>query len=115
MPSEVREQLMEERRITHARMLALEHEVSDIIESAKAGATDDEHDPEGATIGFERAQAIALLDETRVQLDDLDLALARVGAGTYGRCETCGQDIAIERLVARPSATACITCASRRR
>ena len=86
-----------------------------IVESAKGGATDDEHDAEGATIAFERAQAMALLEETRIQVEALDTALARVDHGSYGVCESCGQDIAPERLAARPSATLCITCASRRR
>ena len=45
----------------------------------------------------------------------LDTALARVDSGSYGVCESCGQDIAPERLAARPAATLCITCASRRR
>ena len=81
----------------------------------QGGATDDEHDAEGATIAFERAQAMALLEETRIQVEALDTALARVEHGSYGVCESCGQDIAPERLAARPSATLCITCASRRR
>jgi RNA polymerase-binding transcription factor DksA len=45
----------------------------------------------------------------------LDEALVRVDAGTYGTCESCGKPIAAERLSARPAATRCITCASRRR
>ena len=56
-----------------------------------------------------------MLEETRLQVDVLDKALARVEDGSYGVCEVCGQDIAPERLAARPAATRCITCASRRR
>ena len=58
---------------------------------------------------------MAMLEETRLQVDVLDKALARVEDGSYGVCEVCGQDIAPERLAARPAATRCITCASRRR
>jgi RNA polymerase-binding transcription factor DksA len=107
--------LTAERDAASARIAALERDIAAIVESAKAGATDDEHDPEGATIAFERAQAMALLAETREQVGVLDLALARVAAGTYGRCESCGEAIAPERLAARPAATRCIDCASRRR
>jgi RNA polymerase-binding transcription factor DksA len=107
--------LTAEREAAKARIAALERDIAAIVESAKAGATDDEHDPEGATIAFERAQAMALLAETREQLGVLDLAAARVQAGTYGRCESCGEQIAPERLAARPGASLCIACASRRR
>ena len=107
--------LTEERVAAAGRVEALRRDVESIVESAKGGATDDEHDVEGATIAFERAQAMALLEEARGQVEALDEALARVAAGTYGRCESCGEPIAPERLVARPSATTCIRCASRRR
>ena len=112
---EARARLSAERVAAAARIAALERDIATIVESAKGGATDDEHDAEGATIAFERAQAMALLEETRTQVEALDTALARVDSGGYGVCESCGQDIAPERLAARPSATLCITCASRRR
>jgi RNA polymerase-binding transcription factor DksA len=112
---EARARLSAERVAAAARIAALERDIATIVESAKGGATDDEHDAEGATIAFERAQAMALLEETRTQVEALDTALARVDSGSYGSCESCGQDIAPERLAARPSATLCITCASRRR
>ena len=112
---DARGRLSAERVAAAARIAALERDIAIIVESAKGGATDDEHDAEGATIAFERAQAMALLEETRTQVEALDTALARVDTGSYGVCESCGQDIAPERLAARPSATLCITCASRRR
>ena len=110
-----RARLTDERVAAGSRIAALQRDVDDIVESAKGGATDDEHDVEGATIAFERAQAMALLEETRLQVETLDQALARVEAGTYGTCESCGNPIAPERLAVRPAATLCITCASRRR
>jgi RNA polymerase-binding protein DksA len=112
---EARTRLTTERVAAASRIAALQRDVDDIVESAKGGATDDEHDAEGATIAFERAQAMALLEETRLQVSTLDQALARVDAGSYGTCESCGDPIAAERLAARPAATRCITCATRRR
>ncbi|MGZ4589568.1 MAG: TraR/DksA family transcriptional regulator [Actinomycetes bacterium] len=97
------------------RLASLERDWDRIVESSRAVATDDEHDPEGATIAFERAQIETLLDQARHQLEDLDEAAARVQAGSYGICESCGQPIAPERLAVRPSARTCITCASRHR
>ena len=113
--AEAESRLVAERVAAASRAESLRRDVEAIVESAKGGATDDEHDVEGATVAFERAQAMALLDETRAQIETLDLALARVAAGTYGRCESCGEPIAPERLAARPAATTCIRCASRRR
>ncbi|MEX2580566.1 MAG: TraR/DksA C4-type zinc finger protein [Verrucomicrobiales bacterium] len=47
--------------------------------------------------------------ESRVGL--LELALERLDAGTYGRCEICGEDIAFERLKTAPESTRCSACA----
>jgi RNA polymerase-binding transcription factor DksA len=85
----------------------------DRVVAATAGAnTDDEHDPEGATIGFERAQLAALLADARSRLAEVDRALERVTAGTYGTCEVCGIAIPPERLEARPTASRCVAHAT---
>jgi DnaK suppressor protein len=107
------EALAADRADTTARIAALTREFDGIVESAALGATDDEHDPEGATIAFERAQIASLLEQARSHLADLDEAIRRVEAGTYGRCDTCGQPITAERLAARPAARTCIGCAAR--
>lgn len=113
-PSEwaaMRDIVMEHRDAATARVVALEREFDGIVESAAGEATDDEHDPEGATIAFERAQLSTLLTQARRQLVDLDQALERLRAGTYGTCEGCRGPIAVERLQARPATTTCIACA----
>jgi RNA polymerase-binding transcription factor DksA len=91
---------------------ALADEVGAIIDSADLANTDDEHDPDGATNAFERAQAAALLEQTRSRVRDLDAALARLDGGTYGVCTVCHQSIGTERLDALPATTTCIGCAS---
>jgi RNA polymerase-binding transcription factor DksA len=98
-----------------ARVAALRRELGDVIASASSTTGDDEHDPEGATIGFERAQAQALLDQAVAGVAELDAALDRQRAGTYGLCIDCGQPIGDERLAARPAALRCIRCESGRR
>jgi DnaK suppressor protein len=108
-----RERLAAERADTLARLTGLERELAAIIESSGAAGTDDEHDPEGATVAFERQHAAALLDQARQQLAEIDAALRRVAAGSYGRCGKCGQPIGSARLAARPAAATCIRCASR--
>ena len=104
--------LAAEREKTAARVAALTRDFDDIVESSAIAPPDDEHDPEGATIAFERAQVTALLTQAHRHLADLELATTRLGDGTYGVCERCGQPIAIERLLARPTAQTCIHCAS---
>lgn len=93
---------------------ALRRRLAGIIESSTHTTNDDEHDPEGVTIAFERAQTAALLDQAQAQLRALAEAEERLTAGTYGTCTRCGQPIAAERLEALPATTRCIRCADRR-
>jgi DnaK suppressor protein len=54
---------------------------------------------------------IVLRDEAAARLDEVDAALARLSAGTYGVCEACGGPIAAERLDALPVTRRCVACA----
>ncbi len=91
---------------------SLERSVARIIEASELTATDDEHDPEGSTIAFERSQTTTFLEDARKHLADLDSALERLDAGDYGSCDVCGKPIATGRLLARPTARTCIDCAT---
>jgi RNA polymerase-binding protein DksA len=105
--------LLEDRATTRQRIEALTHDFDTIVQATAGVATDDEHDPEGATIAFERAATAALLDQARTHLTDIDEALARIDSSGYGVCESCGKPIAPARLEARPVARTCITCATK--
>jgi DnaK suppressor protein len=85
------------------------------IASSTSDGPDDEHDPEGPTLGYERARVAALLENAREALRALDEAIARAEGGSYGRCEACGRAIAAERLAALPAARRCTSCARGRR
>ena len=111
----VREVLRAERQATLARIGALAGELDDIVTASAGSNIDDEHDPEGSTIAFERAQIATLLREARAYLRELDRASARLEAGGYWACERCGGPIAEERLAARPAARTCVGCAGRPR
>jgi DnaK suppressor protein len=104
--------LAADRVATVSRLASLEREQADIIAAAQSANSDDEHDPEGATIAFEREHAAALARQARQHLADIDAALGRLDAGRYGRCERCGAAIGPARLAARPAAATCITCAA---
>jgi DnaK suppressor protein len=106
-----RDALVEERSTALAQVEALTREFDGMVAASKASNADDEHDPEGATIAFERQQVVALLDQARRRLSDVEAALARRDAGDYGTCENCGRPIAPQRLAARPAARTCIDCA----
>jgi DnaK suppressor protein len=99
-----------DRERTVARIAALERDLA-VLFAATGDNPDDEHDPEGATIGFERAQVTALLADARAHLADLEEVAHRVTDGSYGTCEVCRQHIGTERLEARPTARRCVRCA----
>src|SRR3954469_7158959 len=109
--SATREALLRLRGQTDAQAVALEADLRSLFEASRSPNADDEHDPEGATIAFERAQLSAVLDAARGRVADLDAALRRFDEGGYGVCEGCGHPIPAERLAARPSARTCVNCA----
>jgi RNA polymerase-binding protein DksA len=114
-PPAVRPALAAERASVLGQVAGLEREFGDIVAASQAANADDEHDPEGATIAYERQHVAALLEQAREHLAAIDEALRRLDEGGYGYCEGCGQPIAPERLAARPTATRCVACASPRR
>lgn len=109
-----RDMLAADRAATTQRLTALEQEFAGIVESAGQVGADDEHDPEGATIAFERQHVAALIGQAREHLTQIEAALRRLADGRYGVCERCGLAIGAERLAARPAASTCVRCAARR-
>jgi DnaK suppressor protein len=107
--------LAAERTATAERVAALAAQVDALAEQQALTTHDDEHDPEGVTIGFQRAQLLGLLEGARRDLDAVERAAQRLAEGTYGRCLRCGEPIPAERLEALPAAETCLACASRRR
>jgi DnaK suppressor protein len=107
-----RRRLAEERVRTTQRLDRLVADHAGFVEASKDSNADDEHDPEGATIAFERSQVDTLARQHRQHLAEVDAALARLEAGTYGTCQGCGQPIPEERLEARPTARHCVGCAA---
>lgn len=102
--------LLELRARAAERLASLRATVADVVAATAGANVDDEHDPEGATIGFERAQAAALAERALATIEDADAALERLRRGTYGVCERCGEPIPPARLEARPTARLCVSC-----
>ncbi|QRP42607.1 TraR/DksA C4-type zinc finger protein [Amycolatopsis sp. FDAARGOS 1241] len=107
-------ELVETARSETAQLAAaLARQRDEIVASSEFTSGDDEHDPEGATIAFERAQVQALLRQAHDELAALEQAAERVLAGVYEVCERCGGPIAEGRLTALPATRICIACANR--
>ena len=101
-----------EQERTTRQISSLEAVVASIVEGSELVATDDEHDPEGATIAYERAQASALLRQARLDLDALVATRRQLESGQPVTCVDCGRDIDLERLAALPTTCRCVGCAS---
>ncbi|GAA3229329.1 TraR/DksA family transcriptional regulator [Actinocorallia longicatena] len=105
-------QIQRARAETLRLISSLARQWDELVASTDLSNADDEHDPEGATIAFERARLSGSLARARTDLEALDRAVIRLEAGDYWFCERCGQPIAPARLDARPAARTCITCAT---
>jgi RNA polymerase-binding transcription factor DksA len=110
---DTRERLDAERRQALERLASLSGDHEAMVAASLDTNADDEHDPEGHTIAFERSQIGALIRQVRHHVAEVDAALARVEAGTYGTCERCGAPIGEARLEALPATRTCIACAAR--
>ncbi len=108
---ELRAAIEAERRRSAHQVEALTRTFDGVVAAAELVSTDDEHDPEGSTIAYERAQVSALLRQARIDLVALDAALGRLEAGDELVCAVCAGPIAVERLLAIPATRRCIGCA----
>jgi DnaK suppressor protein len=108
---EFEDRIAEELADTEQLLTALHRDLADLIAASADANADDEHDPEGATIAFERAQLSALINQAEQRLAELDQARQRLRNGSYGRCERCGGEIGTDRLLARPATRRCVRCA----
>jgi RNA polymerase-binding transcription factor DksA len=109
---ELRATMRAERRRLQGLVDALDASFDDLAEAADASPPDDEHDPEGHTIAFERAQLSARRDTYRHELTALAAAEARLLDDQAARCDECGEPIPMERRLAVPSTTRCVDCAA---
>ena len=89
-------------------------EVRQIFESSKEMGQDGTQDigDEAANI-YNKQILLSLNESERTRLQEVDEALDRIGAGTYGICEECGEPIGPKRLEVRPVAKYCVPCLSK--
>jgi RNA polymerase-binding transcription factor DksA len=104
----LRDQLQEERDRVREQLARLGH-------GDDANLDFDENFADSGQVTAERGEVEALSGQLAETLQDIEDALARFEAGTYGECESCHQRISEARLEAMPAARHCISCASQSR
>ena len=109
----LRSHLESDRERTRVLIDTLSVDLDAFVSARRDTATDDEHDPEGPTLAFERSQSSAILGQSIQHVSEIDAALGRMDDGAYGLCTGCGSSIALGRLQVRPQAALCIACAGR--
>jgi len=84
----------------------------DLAEGGGSSSRHDDHMGELAGEHYEREKDLLSEANTRALLERVEKALAKVKAGTYGRCDLCAAPISAQRLEALPSAALCLDCQS---
>ena len=108
---EVQAELESEAASLRADLAKAASDIAERLADSVRDAGDDSAD--AGTKVFEREQDLALAQNAQDLLDQGDRALARINAGTYGVCESCGTPIGKARLLAFPRATLCVRCKQR--
>ena len=108
------------RRRLEAELAELEGQRAELEESMGASLADatgevgfDEEFADAGSFTFQRERDLSLVGNARDLIDKVEHALARIDAGSFGRCEACGAAIEAERLDALPYATLCLADARR--
>lgn len=105
---DVAQRLREERAKASVRPATMATDLESLFAASVDSNADDEHDPEGQTIAYERSQLSALIRAAHEHLSGIETATARMEKGAYGTCEVCLQPIPTARLEARPTARTCV-------
>ena len=108
---ELRSELEAEAKALRQEIGQAESQIAARLGDTVAEAGDDEADASSKL--FEREHELALTHNMRELLEQTLHALARIKAGTYGVCESCGKPIGKARLLAFPRATLCVECKQR--
>jgi RNA polymerase-binding transcription factor DksA len=112
-PSELRALLDELAHDARTRLASIEASMTRLRQERSVDVADDEHDPDGATLSGEWAHVVGVQEAARREIAEIDDAVGRWEAGTYGICVDCGRPIPIARLRVRPFAIRCVACAEK--
>ena len=99
------------RTVLESQLAALVGHGSQVVQELSGPGREDVPDPnDRATVEEGRNWSLRLRDRDRKLIGKIQGALARLDAGTFGRCTACGKSIAPARLRARPVTDLCIEC-----
>ncbi len=112
------EEYMNEKQLEHFRQILqawkdeLMEEVDRTVDHMKDDAANFPDPADRASQEEEFSLELRTRDRERKLIKKIDESMNEVDTGEYGYCETCGVEIGIRRLEARPTATQCIDCKS---
>jgi len=110
---EQRQLLVAERSTLTEQAQDLKAEADSLVEDMEPGDVQfDEESGEGGTVTVDRERDLVLSAAATGVVAEIDHALAKIDAGTYGYCESCGDAIPKARLRALPYARFCVACKS---
>jgi DnaK suppressor protein len=69
---------------------------------------------DAAAATAERSEVLGLVENLKTMVEDVDEALERIEAGTYGQCKGCGKDIGAARMEFRPTSRYCVDCKAKK-
>jgi DnaK suppressor protein len=110
------EEYMNEKQLSHFRKILeswkgeLSQDIDTTIHSMQDEATIFADPNDRATQESDMALELRNRDRERKLIKKIDETMAKIDSGDYGYCESCGVEIGIERLQARPTASLCIDC-----
>lgn len=107
-PDVLAQRLREEWVEVSARLATMTKDLESVFAASMDSNADDEHDPEGQTISYEREQLSALIRAAQEHLSAIEKATTRLEQGEYGTCEVCQKPIPTARLLARLTARTCV-------
>ena len=105
--------LEHERAVRSDQAQMLRAEADQLAEDMEPGDVQfDDESGEGANMSVERERDLAMSAQAAADVEEIDRALTRIEAGTYGICDGCRKPIVRPRLRALPFATLCVSCKS---
>ncbi|MGH9127827.1 MAG: TraR/DksA family transcriptional regulator [Acidimicrobiales bacterium] len=111
--AEHRKALIAEKLVYEDQAEALKAEADSLAEEMEPGDIQfDEESGEGGTVTVDRERDLVLSAKAKDAVEEIDHALAKIDAGTYGFCENCRNPIPEPRLTALPYARLCVPCKS---
>ncbi|MDD5397048.1 MAG: TraR/DksA C4-type zinc finger protein [Candidatus Moranbacteria bacterium] len=108
--AQLKEKLLEEKKRIESELGRIGKPTTDSGDYSTNFNEIGEDEDENASEVEEYTGNLAVEANLEKQLKDIMDALERIEQGTYGKCENCGTDIPVERLLAYPAAKTCLNC-----